>query len=246
MKTSNKLLLAIGLVVLACLVGYNFVLKKEYDKGEFRSPFYGMHKLNLADFKVVNNQAANMIGIQIKHDTKRQVWVRPEAEDMLKITSDGHTLNVKNMKLRQGNMRYIDMIIITCPEIDSVVTGGPVAAENQESNDDNDPYMHTKIEGFTQPSLGVKSNNRTLILLDNNKFDQLNTHLGDDKGGRGFLTITDNNKVHLANFNIKGKSILKLYGRGIAKSSNHISDSASISLNHGALPLLLGAQNTPQ
>jgi hypothetical protein len=246
MKTSNKLLLAVGLFILACLMGYNFALKKEYGKGEFRSPFYGMHKLNLADFKVINNQAANIIGIKIKHDTKRQVWVRREAVDMLKVTSDGHTLSVENMKLQQDNIYYVDMIIITCPEIDSVVTGGPVAAENQQSNDDYDPYLHTKIEGFTQPHLGVKANNRTLILLDNNKFDQLNTHLGDNKGGRGFLTITNSNRIGLADLNIKGKSVLRLYGRGIIKSSNHISDSASISLNRGALPLFLHAQNNPQ
>lgn len=246
MKTSNKLLLAIGLIILACLVGYNFALKKEYDKGEFRSPFYGMHKLNLGDFKTINNRAANVMSIQIKHDATYQVWVRPEVEGMIKITSDGYTLSVNYTKEVQPNIYYDNPIIVTCPQIDSVVTDGPTVKENQQAIDNYNPYIRTKVEGFTQPHLGVKANNRTLITLDNNKFNRLNTLLGDNKGGRGFLTITDNNKINFANFNVKGKSELKLYGHGVTRSSNHISDSASISLNHGALPLLLGAKNTPQ
>ncbi|WP_342644842.1 hypothetical protein [Mucilaginibacter sp. CSA2-8R] len=239
MKTSNKLLLAVGLIILACLVGYNFALKKVYTQGEFRSPYYGMHKLNLSNFKIVNNQAADFMGIQIKHDAKYQVWVRPDVEDMLKITSDGRTLSIKKSTLPKRDYYYDNSIIITCPDIDSVVAGGPAVKGTQEAIDNYDPYIRTKITGFVQPHLGVRANFRTLILLDNNKLNRLNTLLGDDKAGRGLLTITDNNKIGLADLNVKGKSVLTLYGQSVAKSINHISDSASLMLHAAPVKLFV-------
>jgi hypothetical protein len=246
MKTSNKLLLAVGLVILACLVGYNFALKKEYDKGDFRSPYYGMHKLNLSGFKIIHNQAADVMGIKIKHSPVSQVWVNPYVEAMLKITSDGRTLNIETLKRQQRNVSYTDVIVITCPEVDSLVTDGQPNEENQQSIDNHNTYLHTKIEGFTQPTLGVSANNRTLIIMDNNRLGRLNLNLGDSKGGRGYLTMLGSNKIDVADFNVKGKSELKLYGRSVAQSNNHIAESASVSLSDGALPLFLRAQNTPQ
>jgi hypothetical protein len=246
MKTSNKLLLAIGIIIMACLVGYNFALKKEYDKGNFRSPYYGMHKLNLSGFKIIHNQVADVMGIKIKYSPISQVWVNPYVEATLKITSDGHTLNIEAIKRLQRNTSINDAIVITCPEVDSVVTDGPPDEENQQSLDNYNPYLRTKIEGFAQPHLGVSANNRTLIVMDNNKLGRLNLKLGDNKDGRGYLTITSSNKIDFADFQVKSKSELKLYGRSVAQSNNHIADSASVSLSGGALPLFLGAPNTAQ
>ncbi len=246
MKTSNKLLLAIGIIILACLVGYNFALKNEYDKGDFRSPYYGLHKVNVSGFKIIHNQVADMMGIKIKYSPVSQVWVNPYVEAMLKITSDGHTLNIETLKRLQRHITYTDAVVITCPQVDSLATDGQPDQENQQSIDGYNPYLYTKIEGFTQARIGVSANNRTLVIMDNNKLGRLNLNLGDAKGGRGYLTLLSSNKIDLADFNVKGKSELKLYGRSVARSNNHIAENASVSLSGGALPLFLRAPNTAQ
>ncbi len=245
MKTSNKILLALGFISFAYILGYNIALRKEFDKGDYKRPYYGMKELNLGKFKIVENNAAHLFGIRIQQGAEYKIYLNPYVSDKLSFVNHGGVLQMKY--IGSGTATQLDGgVIVVCPAIDSVIAEGPKVADSQRNIDVYNSYINTKVQGFTQPHLGVRANHRTTILLNDNHLGRLNVFLGDNNDGRGLLTVLDNNKIDQADLNVHGRSVLTLYGTSIAKSNNRISDSATVSLNKGALALLMGAKNISQ
>lgn len=237
MKTSNKLLLAIGLIILACLVGYNFALKKEFDKGDFRSPYYGMHQIKLSNFTAIKNDAANMTGVRIQYGSSYGVWVKTDLEDKLSITKQGNTLIIKYTG--DGNERhsYNDGVIVVCPAIDSVVANAFLNKVTSEGINSYRAYITTDIIGFKQHTMSVTAAPYTRIALAQDTLNQLNTQVGGATTSGSELEIASDNKIGHADLRVSGKNTLTLNGTSIASCTNHISDSASVTLNNTPLKL---------
>jgi hypothetical protein len=237
MKTSNKLLMALGLIILACLAGYNFALKKEYDKGDFRSPYYGMHQIKVSDFTVIENEAANMTGIKIQYGPNYEIWIKPDLKDKLSVNKQGNTLVVKYTG--DGNERhsYDDGVIIVCPSVDSVATSAYINKVTGEGTDRYRAYVTTQIIGFRQQAMSVIAAPYTRIAFEQNTISHLNTQVGNATTSGSELEISASNKIAYADFNVWGKNTLTLSGASVARCEANISDSASVTLYNSPLKL---------
>jgi hypothetical protein len=237
MKTSNKLLLAIGLIILACLVGYNFALKKEYDRGEFRSPFYGMYQIKASNFRVIENDAANMMDVKLQYGPNYGVWVKADLKDKVAINKRGNTLVINYNGDGNERHNYNDGVIIMCPIVDSVVTTAFINKLTGENIDRYRAYVTTEITGFKQQGMSVIAAPYTRIALDHDTLSHLNALVGSAKTSSSELEIKFNNQIAHADFNVLGKSFLTLNGKSVAACTNHISDSASLTLNNSPVKL---------
>lgn len=240
MKTSNKILLAIGLIMVAYLVGYDFALKTEYDKGEFRSRFYKMKALNFTNFKVIKNNGANLMGMRIEKGKKYGVWIHNELKKHVTVKQHGQTLELSYNEPENADDRYSysDMVIITTPNIDSVITSPYVRPKSELSRVNYSAYTNTVVYGFNQPQLMVKANRYTQIQLDNDRIDKLDAQVGDAKTSYAELTVTDNNHIKFANWQVLGKSNLTLYGSTFDKCQYTIADSARVLVYGSSLKVL--------
>src|SRR5665213_2713712 len=93
MKTSNKILMAAALVVIAWLVIYDNALKAEYVKGDFKKPHYHMLQLNFSNFNTIEHNAGNIIGLKIEKGPY-SVWVDDYVKDKITISQNGQDLTI--------------------------------------------------------------------------------------------------------------------------------------------------------
>jgi hypothetical protein len=222
MKTSNKLLIAASLVLLSYLVIFDFQLKAEFLKGDFRGRFFDMQNTPLTNFTAVKNRAGNIIGINIEKGPKFGVWISKYIKDNVVITQHNDTLYIDNKdKIRFYN--FEKGIIITCPAVSSITAVPFKIPENQY----NDGSAKTSVSGFNQDMMTVLAYKSTEIELSKNSLGKLNAATGASKAT---LTIHGDNQINNASFNIIGKSDLKLFNV-IANSSYTYTDSATVTLN---------------
>ncbi len=236
MKTSNKLLLAIGLIIMACLVGYNFALKKEYNKGEFRSPFYGMKKIEPGTFKAIENNAANIVGITVLPGRDCRIYGNTDVVKNITFKNQGGVLQINYID--DGSERRSDgSVFVTCPILDSLVTNAFLNKETKEGIDRYQPYLKNEINHFTQPALKVKVGNYTRINLEKTTLDNLYAVVGGQKTFNAALRIDFFSNIKQADLNVPGTNIIELYSPRIGSITNHISSDAQVLLSNGALGL---------
>ncbi|MDB4924710.1 hypothetical protein [Mucilaginibacter sp.] len=219
MKTSNKLLLAATFIMFAYLVIYDFQLKAEYVKGDYKKRFYNMEHTALNSFTAVENKVGNSLNINIEKGPKFEIWINKWLKDKVVITQRNNTLYIDN---KDKNARYYQSgITIICPAV-SVITTTPHILPDWQFTDGK-----TTISGFTQDMMTIRANKFTEIELNKNSLDKLNASTGDSKA---ILTIHSDNQIKAASFNIIGKSDLKLFNT-IANANYNYTDSATVTLN---------------
>lgn len=236
MKTSNKIFLAAVMLMLAYLVGYDFTLKTEYDKGGYKSRSYGMTEVKLGKFNVINHRAGNMLGLHIEQGKTYGIWIDKYYKKRIKISQQGQTLNIDyvDKEVRQSG-RYAGITII-CPVITSVIanTYTPKSVENGFSDNGT-----IEISGFKQNEpLNVRSDTWIDVHLANNTLNQLNANFGLLPGSSPSLTIDNNNIIKTANLNLKGSSSINLYNPSIAQPNYHFGDSTTVTLSGSALKMV--------
>lgn len=239
MKTSNKIFLAAILLLFAYLVGYDFTLKAEYEKGTYKSRFYGMTEVKLSNFNVINHKAGNMVGLRVEQGKAYGVWVEQYFKDRITISQSGQTLTIKytGKDVRQWSDRT--GIIITCPVI-SQITATPFAMPKDfEEEDEFSTRGIVEVAGFRQTlPLTIKSDKTISFDLAKNTLAQLDANFGTTPKDRPHLTINKNNKIESANLNLKGSTQLSLYGPAVAKPNYHFGDSIMVTLSGSSLKMV--------
>src|SRR5471030_1778532 len=114
MKTSNKIIMIAALVVIAWLVIYDNALKAEYVKGDFKKPHYRMQQLNFSNFNVIEHNAGNIIGMQVKK-APYGVWIDDYAKDKIRVSRHGQTLQIDY--IGKENFNDYRGITISCPDV---------------------------------------------------------------------------------------------------------------------------------
>jgi hypothetical protein len=239
MKTSNKIFLAAILLLVAYLVGYDFTLKAEYEKGAYKNRFYGMTEVKLSNFNVINHNAGNMVGLHVEQGKAYGVWVEEYFKDRITISQSGQTLTIKytGKDVRQWSDNA--GIIITCPVI-SQVTATPFAMPKDfEEEDEFSTRGIVELEGFKQTlPLTIKSDKTINFSLAKNTLAQLNADFGTTPKDRPRLTINQSNQIEAANLNLKGGTQLSLYSPSIAKPNYQFGDSIMVTLSGSALKMV--------
>jgi len=251
MKTSNKLLIAAGVFLLACLVGYDFTLKTEYDKGAYKSRFYQMTALKFTNFKIINHKAGNCLGLRVEQGDNYGVWVSNNYKDMVEITQNGQTLTIKYSGKDFYNLGDYSGIIITCPVLNELTAMPALIPKISDYGYDG----NIEIEGFKQTvPMTLKSNQSINFTMDYNSLSELNVSMGNNVyapgryydrannliavNGKPQLYIGSSNSIKVANLNMQGGSQLNLQGPVIGKPNYQLADNATITLSGSSLKLV--------
>ncbi len=240
MKTSNKLLILVTLVIIAFMVIHDVGLKAEFLKGEFKKRFYQMEQLSFKNFSNIKHNSADKIGIQVEKGDKFQVWIKSSLKDKVAVTQKGNTLVIK--MIGQNGTRiwgYQGAIIIMCPQLDSLTTVMDADASNRKVDYKETSYNNANgIAGFNQPKMVINLNRVTGVELTGNQIDDLQATVGDKAIGKAYLRINSNNLIKQANILVPGKSELDLKNPTIGKLNYTIADSAKVTINGGSIGIL--------
>ncbi|RYY06623.1 MAG: hypothetical protein EOP43_05775 [Sphingobacteriaceae bacterium] len=238
MKTSNKLLIVAILIIIVSMVTYDFALRAEYLKGDYKSRFYNMKSLDLKNFKTVDNRVANLVEVNIEKGEKFAIWIDKDLKDNLNVSQNGTDLVIdiadkKNLK----NKNYNGKISIICPSIDKVSTS-PFFYEKANVIE-YEPNSTCNIKGFNQQDLTLIINKSTHLSFGKNQIENLKATVGDDKSKYAYLFIASTNKIDDAAIKVAGKNQLSIENAKIGKSNFTISDSAQVSLSGSFLNKLI-------
>ena len=237
MKTSNKFLILITIVIISFMVIYDNDLKAEYVKGDFKSRFHNMEQLSIKDFHNIDILSADVIDVTIEKGPKFAVWVNKNFKDDIKLYKQGKTLMIKYTGPAEQYNYYSGAIIITCPQLDSLTTTANTA-QKVEKFQSNTYVGDIDVIGFDQQKMVLKANRLTQIELKNNKIENMQAVIGNNSNDIGSLNINSSNQIKLANIKVNGISELKMSNPKITTIEHSFSDSASLILSGSALRLL--------
>jgi hypothetical protein len=242
MKTSNKFLTAAIILLLLSVVLYDFQLRAEYKKGDFRNPFGNFIKLNLGGFKVINLKSSTAINmIVVKGPFK--VLADPDAIEFAKIKQYGDTLTVEaHFKSNYHNVRSSYIMYVSCPELHAFIADARyTAGENQVIDTlaaEDFKWRSTIISGFTSNHLKITQDHASNILLQNNSIGTLDAVTGITNGSASNLTLGKGNHIGKAQLDIRNKSRLWIREAGDTQFNYHIADSAKLIVNGASQNIL--------
>lgn len=234
MKTSNKLILAVVLIIIGYLVAFDFVLKAEYIKGDYKSRFYQMKSLSFKNFDTIEHNAANNINLRIEQGPEFGVWVDERLNDKIVISQHNKTLSIYyNSK---DNYRRYDIdhdIIIICPYINSIITNShfysdtiKTATGMKTATMTTDPTASTMVTGFKN-IMHIQANWYTKIEMNHNNLQALDARVN---GSYAELRIHKTNIIKAASIQTSGYSLLSLFNPVIETPHYNISDSTTVTL----------------
>lgn len=219
-----------GVIILGYMLVYNLALKAEYAKGEYKSRFYKMTKVDIKDFNAIHNNMGSMFGMELEYGPEFGVWVKNDVKDAIVFNKKGKTLNI-NFDGKHEDYHYGgNMLVITCPVLDSVSSTWADTLENRNF------WSSIVIRGFKQNALKLYLGPLAKIYLDNNSFDTLNAFIIGNNGAGTFddgLSVKKNNIIGTANIstpNNKGYAHIKLDDPSIQKVNYQLGDSARLTV----------------
>ena len=237
MKTSNKLLIVIAIIVIGFLIVFNAGLKAEYLKGDFKTRFYQMEQLSFKNFSNIKHNVGDRINVKIEKGDTFQVWVKTFIKDEVDIKQVGQTLVINAAQNNKG-WNSSSSIIIICPKIDSLTITSDIEANNKTIDEDATYNVYNLISNFKQPKMFIKLNKLTALELEANSIDELQAIAGDKLIGKAYLDINHTNNFKVANIQVPGKSELKLENPTVGKLNCTIADDAKITTFGKSLPLM--------
>lgn len=251
MKTSNKISVLALIIIVFSLVFYDFGLKATYKKGDYRSRFYKMEKIDLANFNSIENYKANILNLKIEQGPEFCIWLKKEVKDriFLNVKNKNLRINFKSIKGRDNYLGY-DTIIVICPalknytskdftdqEIQKLFKDGVVKYQETISNFSLMNSL-TTISGYDQDSLTLKVNPFTKVLLKSIKLDNLKALIGDKNNTNAILTIKKSNTINNVDLTVLGKNTLNIEDANIKKASFNLSEKAELTLIGKSLELM--------
>jgi hypothetical protein len=221
MKTSNKLLLLATVILFGYLAVFNFQLRAEYIKGDFRNPYYGMKFTPLNSFTTIQHNAGNVVVLRIEKGPKFGVWMRDNLKEKLALTERNNTLFVDYVDKQHFNY-YQSGIVVVCPEVNTVITTPLITHQVRFWE-----RAVTQVSGFTQDAMNIVAGKSTQVELNKNTIGKLNAAT---TASDATITVNTENQIQASNFKIVGKSDLKLFNQ-ITNGTYTYTDSATITLN---------------
>ncbi len=221
MKTSNKLLLLATVILFGYLAIFNFQLRAEYLKGDFRKPYYGMKFTPLNSFSNVQHNAGNVVYLSVEKGPRFGVWMRDNLKGKLSLTERNNTLFVDYIDKQHFNY-YLSGIVVVCPEVNTVTTT-PLTAHQVMFWE----RAVTQVSGFTQDVMNIVAGKSTQVELNKNTIGKLNAAT---TASDATITVNAENQIQAGDFKIAGKSDLRLLSQ-ITIGTYSYTDSATITLN---------------
>lgn len=241
MKTSNKLLTLLTLIIISALVLYNFGLRAEYKKGEYKSRFYRMTEMKLGGFTAIENNASNLY-VRIEQGDKFQIWYSKEIDKKIELKKIGNLLVVDFKKDNNEDDYYrSEQVIVICPRVENVTVNslnGKNNTKNKHPKDSYIPHGETTLFGFKQENFTINLKPNTEVNLEKVVFNNLKATVEGSKAEKGILNFNSDNQINNLNVEVKGFSVLNLKSPTINKAQFQLSDSAEVNLSGKVLKLI--------
>ena len=217
MKTSNFLLIAAILVLLASIIAFDFGIKARYNKGDFRNPYEEFIALNFKDFDSIHVNASTMANVKfVQGPFKVQVF--EDKADIVKVTQLGRVLSIDVVKEGENYEQAPFTLLISCPRIGQLVADDKYFENGKFKVDtvarldlaNNNRLIEASkkvlVEGFDQDSILIIQNNGSHVRLSNNRFKRIYAIVGRSLKSASFLTVDDKNVFDTAHFDIRNNS----------------------------------------
>lgn len=235
MKTSNKFLLTAILLLVISVGIYDFQLKAEYLKGDYKNPYNGFVKLNFRDFKVIELGSSTAINIMLVKGPFK-ILADPGAIEFMKIEQRHDSLFIRAaFKDNFHNVRSTQVLYISCPELTSFAADAKYMASDTQVIDTvasaDFKWRPNTISGFSGEKLDINADHAANIFLKNNKFNILNAVVGNSNGSVSNLTIETGNRFGKTNLDIRNKSRLWIKDDSLSNITYKLADSAKLILN---------------
>lgn len=227
MKTSNKLLIAIVVLIVVSLVTFDLALRAEYIKGDYKSPHYNMTSLSLKDFDAIEDNVESETYLNVRQGKPFETWVTKDAEKDLTFTIENRVLKI-NFKNADSDKPRTHNIEISCPQLKSLSTG----VKNQSKVE----YAYGNVTMFivNQDSLRVKVNSIGNVYLTAVSLKKLNALIK-----QGDLGLGDGSTIDTANFNIYDNGKLDIKNATITKTNYQLTDKATVTFSGRSVHQLL-------
>lgn len=232
MKTSNKLMLTAVIILLISMIAYDFALRAEYRKGDFRKPFYGMEKdTTLTGFTSIENRVADHVSVGVLQDKNTMIYNQHDFKENFKIYKNGSVLiiDVNEKKVKKLTKYHQSNVVIFCPSIEKLITEPDIQSKPSETDYAYENFT-TTLKGFNLQKLQLNIGKLSTVILEGNKINQLQAVVGENSAQKSNLTIRSDNQINSAKIDVLGKNELRIENPIIVKKQFTVSDSATISM----------------
>jgi len=232
MKTSNKLIIVVVLVILFSLVVYDLLLKAAYMSGDYKIPYKNYVSLPWKDFDIVevnSSTAANVQFVQGPFSVK----IDDRALEYTTVRQQGNRLQINaNFEHNYSWNPHPYILLISCPKLTKVYA-------NATYYDDKRPVTDTivregwnmrkvLIDGFKQDSLTVEQDYGSTVILSNNTIHSLHADIGKSERSGSVIILEKSNQFDNASLDIGNRSKLQLENCKISHLAYHVADNAKL------------------
>ena len=238
MKISTILIITAVVATIIALTAYNFTLRASYLKGDYKNPFYGMEFTPIKNLDAINISSANLVSVTIEQGVKEGIWVSDEAEKKISWSHHGNVLQIDLSKKSKDERDRVNgrSIIVVTNHLSQVNTKALFkTAEDEQSYSSGE----VTIKGYKEGNLQLVMDRSSSVYLDNNNLQSFKAIVGDAQHGDSRLSMSKENTIAAADFNVAGASEINLSGPKITKTNYTLSEKATVTLNGKALQSLL-------
>ncbi len=242
MKTSNKIILTAFLVILGALIGYDYMLKAEYQSGRYKDPYNGFTTLKFKDFDVLDLYSSTVANVRFVQGPF-SIKIDPSALNYVKIKQEGRRLIINaNFENQYMYNRNSYLLVISCPKLVEVNANATYGTYQKTITDtivrDEWHMKEILIDGFKQDSLNISQDYGSTVVLANNTIRSVKAVIGKSKDSGSKIVIQKDNHFQDATFDIGNKGKLILEKADIHNLSYQLADSAKLILSGAARDLI--------
>ena len=225
MKTSNKLLIAIGVLIVISMVSFDMALRAEYLKGDYKSPYYNMVSIPVKDFDAIEDCTSYDTFTEINTGAyadstgnKQQIWISKEGQKDVAFAVKDRVLRI-SFKTPNSEQNRAYSIHIKCPRLNRI-TRGPTPGDKIMYESGN-----LTISVIKQDSIRIENKVWGIINLTPVYMKKVNVVMN-----QGSLNIGGNGDAEVVNFDIRNNSRVDIGNIKMGKVNYKLADSAHITL----------------
>ena len=242
MKTSNKLILVVVLVILICLVAYDLLLKAAYMSGDYKIPYKSYVTLPWKNFDIVEVNSSTTANVQFVQGPF-SVKIDDRALEYTTLRQEGNRLQIsagfENNHFWNPNP-YV--LLISCPRLTKVYANATYYAGNHPVTDtivrEAWNMRRISIDGFKQDSLCVEQDYGSTVILSNNIIRSVHATIGKSERSGSHIILDESNQFDNASLDIGHRSKLELENCIIHHLTYHLSNNAKLIVSGSAHDVL--------
>jgi hypothetical protein len=238
MKTSTKIFIAALLFLVLSMLGYDYLLKKEFNTGKYKDVYAYYIPLNFKNFDVLDINASHIANVRLIQGPF-SVKIESDARHYVKVKQTGTHLQIDvNGAFERYYNRNAQLLLISCPDLKSVNVNAFSTVKGQKVIDtvttEGWNSREVLIDGFKQDSLTITQNYGSHVVLANNNIRSVNAAVGETLLSGSILTILKNNQFENAKLRILNRSKLILHQARIQHLDYSMADSTQLLINGAA------------